>query len=994
MKMKTRVIAMLLVMLMAFGSTLAVFASPFKDVASDNDYARAIDVLTSVGVIQGTSDDTFSPKALVTRQQMALFIARLVTNNKVTDSPNAKNETTFKDLKDPTYFAAINYCFQAGIIDGVSPTSFEPSRPVAFKEALKMAIVALLYNTENYKYPGTFITMADEVQLYTKLDDLSVDAEMTREQVAQLLYNMFIAPRGDMNGKVTEGTTLKDKIYGFATTTGTIVATEYFGIDGYAATEAGKVTVKTASSEATIAFKDLDLAGEAWEYLGAKVQYDSRKDTILPDSGIASKNAFLKYDGSAFSATADANGVVTGKITVAGTAYEGATFLEIDANGKLVPYSYKVMTGSAATGAATPSAATPSAVAVYTYKLNTFNALTQIGEKTFVIRNYDFGKVAAADSKFNVGGKVLEGKLIAGTENAEYATDAYVLFHKGAREYNVRANVAANTKLKPAAITGTSSVRFIGDSTTYSYANEFVNYTTYKLRAIDAAAAIGIGETKYNPTLAYKADKAATYTVADANDPVVVDATVTLTAPAFSGEYTFYAFNGVILKIDAYNAPAADKYAPKATYLTALYGLNSETVAVSGYYDSATGTWVDATTNVVYPMVVFVNGEMKTVNVSKVGGTALSNPTATAPTTWSSSIVDLKSALSTASTFKTCAYTVDAAGKYELTAVTTSASLVDVSGVTSDLSFDKATEAAPIGNDKFENKATFAAGTKIFSINYKNGASAAAAFNFRLTDISKVVVVKPAAGSVSVKQYDANLLPSNLDGKTISYVSGVFGATTSAGAGLTKLMIPVHVTMTMSDFPTPTSTPSTVDATKSIMTPASTVSSNYNEATGTFETTITNVLNISTGTVSSVTFVAKDTSGNVVYYTGTAYLKQSDNGAATVSNLPVTADAAAFTTIVQIDGVYKTTTTGYTKYGTLTNQGAGLYGSTASSTFVQLTASTKVISLVYADSAYTFGSSTAFDAIPSDATADSGKAVDMYVVTVDGSATVALYYQR
>src|SRR5690349_2871089 len=123
-----RFLAMTLVMLtMISAIATTVSAKTFEDVQvlKNAELTAAIDILSELGIVKGVSEGNFDPDTPVTRQQMALFIARIhsATPEYFVASSAEKDKPNFKDVSDPTYFTAINYCFEHQIINGrVAPS--------------------------------------------------------------------------------------------------------------------------------------------------------------------------------------------------------------------------------------------------------------------------------------------------------------------------------------------------------------------------------------------------------------------------------------------------------------------------------------------------------------------------------------------------------------------------------------------------------------------------------------------------------------------------------------------------------------------------------------------------------------------------------------------------------------------------------------------------------------------------------------------------------
>ena len=93
----------------------------FKDVDKNAYYYDAVRWATQNGITQGTSEDTFSPDATVTRSQFVTFMWRSEK------TPDASSKNVFRDLnKDAYYYDAVLWAAQEGITSGTSADTFSP----------------------------------------------------------------------------------------------------------------------------------------------------------------------------------------------------------------------------------------------------------------------------------------------------------------------------------------------------------------------------------------------------------------------------------------------------------------------------------------------------------------------------------------------------------------------------------------------------------------------------------------------------------------------------------------------------------------------------------------------------------------------------------------------------------------------------------------------------------------------------------------------------
>ncbi|MCL1792774.1 MAG: hypothetical protein FWG34_02785 [Oscillospiraceae bacterium] len=229
MRTHKRFIALVLVVVMAFSGAVMSVASAAKLTDADKyankgaltklTLAYAIDVLQQLGVVAGVSnvtDDegkvteyTFDGESLVTRQQFALFTARIATAlpGMFVVDPNSemKTNTKFKDLVDKTYTLAIDHCYGEGYILGRDEenTVFDPLGNITFAEAVTMLTRALGYT--GLVYPTGFMTKAAdrETRLIGEYADfpmntVALNTPITRAQMAMLLWNFLLSERYEL----------------------------------------------------------------------------------------------------------------------------------------------------------------------------------------------------------------------------------------------------------------------------------------------------------------------------------------------------------------------------------------------------------------------------------------------------------------------------------------------------------------------------------------------------------------------------------------------------------------------------------------------------------------------------------------------------------------------------------------------------------------------------------------------------------------------------
>ena len=191
MKNLKKVLALVLAFACAF--TMFAGAASYSDKA-DIKATTAVDMLSSLGVIQGYEDGSFKPNTTVTRAQMAKMIFTIMNGGNDNANAYASLPTKFTDLPTAAWAQGyVRYLQNTGIIAGKSVTKFAPNVTVTGLEAAKMVLVAAGYNAQKAGLTGA--AWAQNTMKYGQLNNLfeDVDADLNaalpRQYAAQILYN-------------------------------------------------------------------------------------------------------------------------------------------------------------------------------------------------------------------------------------------------------------------------------------------------------------------------------------------------------------------------------------------------------------------------------------------------------------------------------------------------------------------------------------------------------------------------------------------------------------------------------------------------------------------------------------------------------------------------------------------------------------------------------------------------------------------------------------
>ena len=201
-----KLLALVLALVMSM-SLVTISNAAYSDKA-DIDLKEAVDVLSAVGVFEG-SDGKFDPKANLTREQAAKLVAYLQLSQKSADALVGGNK--FTDVAANRWSAGyVDYCATTGVVAGVGNGQFNPTGSLTAPQFGKMLLVCLGYDATTENLTGadwqinTSKLMAS-AKLLKGLDSVKANDVITREQAAQMMLNAIKAPTVEYD---TKGSTI------------------------------------------------------------------------------------------------------------------------------------------------------------------------------------------------------------------------------------------------------------------------------------------------------------------------------------------------------------------------------------------------------------------------------------------------------------------------------------------------------------------------------------------------------------------------------------------------------------------------------------------------------------------------------------------------------------------------------------------------------------------------------------------------------------------
>ena len=246
MKTLKKTLCLVLAVVMVVG--VLILPASATDYVDDAEitHKEAVTVLTALGILTGDTEG-FRPGDTLSRAEAATVISKLKETPAIAARyPAGKTGFTDVDGDKTLDWAAgfIAYCATKGIINGTEK-GFEPDDNVTGTEFAKMLLCAVGYDAGIEGFIGNLwdinvISLALSVDLDEGIEDFDFDADLTRDNMAQLTYNALMSVKTVTydNGKAKEGTTTlnEEKKYN-------VVVNDQLGADEFQRPESYSVKV-------------------------------------------------------------------------------------------------------------------------------------------------------------------------------------------------------------------------------------------------------------------------------------------------------------------------------------------------------------------------------------------------------------------------------------------------------------------------------------------------------------------------------------------------------------------------------------------------------------------------------------------------------------------------------------------------------------------------------------------------------------------------------
>ena len=189
-----------LVLALTMAMSLVTISAGAKDFTDDSKitYKEAVDVVSSLDIVDGYTDGSFNPTNTLTRGAAAKIICNLILGPTTADALSA-DTAPFKDVPVTNEFAGyIAYCSQQGIISGYADGTFRPAGTLTGYAFMKMLLGALGYDSDIEGYVGANWSVAVAKQavgigLDDGNDEFAGVKAVTREEACLYAFNTLTA---------------------------------------------------------------------------------------------------------------------------------------------------------------------------------------------------------------------------------------------------------------------------------------------------------------------------------------------------------------------------------------------------------------------------------------------------------------------------------------------------------------------------------------------------------------------------------------------------------------------------------------------------------------------------------------------------------------------------------------------------------------------------------------------------------------------------------
>ena len=180
-----KILSFILSIATAMTLSTSAFAADFED-TKDHANAEAIEVLSSLEIVNGFNETTYAPDALLSRAQLCTMLTRAMYSNDL----HYHNVNLFNDVP-MTHWARqyIDTAYRYNLMVGFGNGNFGPDETLTYTQTARTILNALGYGT--LSWPDGVNLIALELGLYEGIAVSAYETGCTRAHAAQMIYNAF-----------------------------------------------------------------------------------------------------------------------------------------------------------------------------------------------------------------------------------------------------------------------------------------------------------------------------------------------------------------------------------------------------------------------------------------------------------------------------------------------------------------------------------------------------------------------------------------------------------------------------------------------------------------------------------------------------------------------------------------------------------------------------------------------------------------------------------
>ncbi|NDL66395.1 S-layer homology domain-containing protein [Anaerotalea alkaliphila] len=191
-----KVVALVLAFALMLSTATVSFAATGYSDLENGKTLESVNLLTTLGVINGYPDGTFQPNGIVTRAEMAKLTIAALGYTKLATGTTSSFSDMWAAQWAQGFVALAN---GTGIVIGYPDNTFKPNAPVTYAEAATMIVRAIGYTDASLggTWPNNYLAKAMDMKLFDDVEIAGTGAR--RGDIAIMMYNAIDQQIGKVN---------------------------------------------------------------------------------------------------------------------------------------------------------------------------------------------------------------------------------------------------------------------------------------------------------------------------------------------------------------------------------------------------------------------------------------------------------------------------------------------------------------------------------------------------------------------------------------------------------------------------------------------------------------------------------------------------------------------------------------------------------------------------------------------------------------------------